>query len=273
MYKISVVTVTYNCKDVVEDTIRSVISQNYDRIEYIIVDGGSKDGTIDVIRKYDRLVSKWLSEPDRGIFDAMNKSLEYVKGDYVLFLNAGDRFVNEHVVSDVFTSYTGEADLIYGDVYVENELGMLFRKADAIYSHPFTDRDLVFRSQGFSHQSLFTKTTILKSIKFDLRFPLGADYYTTYLIHKNGNHQMYYVSFPISVFDDKTPGASHGRKHIPAILKERLIMFDYRMTIKDKLMLWLKQFLQSVRWNLIRIFPTASTKYRLQKRNYIHSKS
>lgn len=269
MYKISIVTVTYNCKNVVEKTIRSIISQDYDKIEYVVVDGASTDGTIEIIKRYSSKISCWISEPDKGIFDAMNKSLEYVKGDYVLFLNAGDYFVNEHIVSNVFANYIGEADLIYGDVYVENELGLLLRKADAIYSHPFTVRDLVFRSQGFSHQSLFTKTSILKEIKFDLRFPLGADYHTTYLIYKSGNHQLHYVGFPISVFDDKTPGASHGRQHIPAILEERLVMFDYKMTIVDKLVLWVSRSLQSFRWYLMRTFPTLATKYRNKNRNYI----
>ena len=127
----------------------------------------------------------------------------------------------------------------------------------------------MFRSQGFSHQGLFTKTSMLKKIKFDLRFPLGADYYTTYLIYKKGNHQMYYVDFPISVFDDQTPGASHGRKHIPAVLEERLVMFDYKITIRDRLMLWAKQSLQNFKWNLMRTFPTLSAKYRNQNRNYI----
>lgn len=270
MYKISVVTVTYNCKDVVENTICSVVSQDYENKEYIIVDGKSNDGTVDVIRKYESLVSKWICEPDKGIFDAMNKALEFVTGDYVLFMNAGDKFVNEHIISDVFINYTSNADLIYGDVYVENELGLLFRKADAVYLYPFTDRDLVFRSQGFSHQSLFTKTSILKYIRFDLRFPLGADYYTTYLIYKNGNHQMYYVGFPISIFDDKMSGASHSRKHIPAILEERLVMFNYKMTMRDKLLLWLRQGLQNFKWYLTRTFPSIATKYRNQTRNYIH---
>lgn len=272
MFKVSIVTVTYNCKDVVERTLQSVISQKYDNIEYIVIDGASTDGTQKVINNYKDYIAYYISEPDNGIFDAMNKSLKYVTGDYVLFMNAGDRFANEYVISKVFEKYRGNDDLIYGDVFVENEMGYLLRKADAIYNHKFTARDLVFCSQGFSHQSLFTKTSMLKSVKFDLRFPLGADYNTTYLIFINGNHSLHYVGFPVSVFDDKNSGTSHARKHIPAILEERLKMFNYQMTSLDKLLLFYNRSIQSFKWYLTCRFPNLSSVYRKKVRNYLDYK-
>ena len=223
--KISIVTVTYNCENVVEETIKSVIEQTYEDVEYIIVDGNSNDATVDIIKRYDRNITKWISEPDKGIFDAMNKALEYVTGDYVIFVNAGDRFVNNHVLNDVFEGESFDADLVCGDVYIQNELGYLLRKANPIYKYNPSSDELVFKSQGICHQSLFTKVSILKNVKFDLRFPLGADYDTTAKVFYIGNHKLINVGFPIAVFDDRTGGASHNR--IIDVLKERSLMFNY----------------------------------------------
>ena len=84
-------------------------------MEYIIIDGASQDGTLNIVYKYQNYITKILSEPDKGIFDAMNKSLNYVTGKYILFMNAGDTFANEHIVSDIFKDYNGDDDLLYGD--------------------------------------------------------------------------------------------------------------------------------------------------------------
>lgn len=96
---ISVITVVFNAKDQIEKTIQSVIDQNYDAVEYIIIDGGSTDGTVDIIKKYRNQISYWVSEADNGIYDAMNKGIEQAKGKGLLFLNAGDYFVG-NILSD-----------------------------------------------------------------------------------------------------------------------------------------------------------------------------
>ena len=91
--KVTVVTVCYNAVKEIEKTIQSVIGQTYDNVEYIIVDGGSTDGTLDIIRKYSSRITRWVSEPDKGIFDAMNKSARMATGEYINFMNAGDLFL------------------------------------------------------------------------------------------------------------------------------------------------------------------------------------
>src|SRR5690554_4553164 len=88
--KISIITVVFNGEKVLEKTMKSVFSQNYDNIEYVIIDGGSSDGTLKLIEKHKDRITYWSSEPDRGIYDAMNKGLKNSSGDYVWFLNAGD---------------------------------------------------------------------------------------------------------------------------------------------------------------------------------------
>lgn len=98
---VSIVTVVFNGAVTLEDTIRSVLQQTYDNIEYIIIDGGSSDGTLDIIRKYEAQVDYWVSEPDAGIYDAMNKGIAHATGDYVGTLNADDFFADSHVVQKI----------------------------------------------------------------------------------------------------------------------------------------------------------------------------
>lgn len=117
--KLSVVTVVYNGVQQIEKTIKSVISQDYHNIEYIIIDGGSSDGTIDIIKKYNNEVAVWISEPDRGVYDAMNKAISLATGVWINFMNAGDCFCDNKVISKLF-SHEGiqEYSFLYSDFYV-----------------------------------------------------------------------------------------------------------------------------------------------------------
>lgn len=115
---VTVITVSYNCKEMIEKTILSVLSQTYPKIEYIIIDGGSTDGTLDIIRKYESRIDKWISEADNGIYDAMNKGISIASGKWLNFMNAGDVFYNNTVVADIFSlSISPEIAVLYSDVY------------------------------------------------------------------------------------------------------------------------------------------------------------
>lgn len=264
--KISVVTVVYNRKKELEETVLSIIEQNYP-IEYIVIDGGSTDGTLDVLQKYNDSITCWISEPDNGIFDAINKSLDYVSGDYVNFMNAGDCFVNNHVISDIFSGKIYEDDIIYGDCYIRNELGYLFARAKAIYERNPTKNDLVYKGQGICHQSIFTKRIMLKKIRFNLLYPLGADYDTTSKVFYLGNHKIRYVGFPISIFDDRNGGASHN--NIIRVYKERLLMFNCKKDCRyyffiNKLLI--ENFVKSI---ILFLFP--SFVYKMREKKYIQN--
>lgn len=119
--KISVITVVYNGQDFLEGTIQSVIQQTYNNIEYLVIDGKSKDKTVDIIKNYKNHISNWISEPDKGLYDAMNKGLKMATGDFVLFMNAGDRFSNKNVLTTVFSKYDKDTDILYGEVMMVNE--------------------------------------------------------------------------------------------------------------------------------------------------------
>ena len=113
---ITIVTVTYNAVDCIESTIVSIVNQTYNDVEYIIVDGGSTDGTLDIVEKYRNRVSKVISESDSGIYDAMNKGLAMASGEWICFINAGDLLYDEHVLANVFAGkkYNENVALICG---------------------------------------------------------------------------------------------------------------------------------------------------------------
>ena len=120
--KISIVTVCYNAVAVIEKTIQSVLSQTYRNIEYIVIDGASTDGTIDVLKKYQTKISCFISEPDEGIYDAMNKGLKIATGEWICFMNAGDFFYDTEVLNSM-----------HFDEYSSNLYGCLYGDFKAIY--------------------------------------------------------------------------------------------------------------------------------------------
>jgi glycosyltransferase involved in cell wall biosynthesis len=119
---ITIVTVVFNGEEFLEQTINSIISQSYNNIEFIVIDGGSTDGTLDIIKKYENSIDYWLSEKDCGIYDAMNKGIDLARGDWINFLNAADEFYDDEVLNKVvLKANSGSYGLVYGDMYVINE--------------------------------------------------------------------------------------------------------------------------------------------------------
>ena len=121
---INVVTVAYNAEDGIEGTIRSVVSQTYSHINFVVVDGGSSDSTIEICNRYRKQIHCFISEPDNGIYDAMNKGLNNSKDGWVIFLNAGDTFHSSSVLSDVFSGTEYETDdiLLFGKWFKEGRI-------------------------------------------------------------------------------------------------------------------------------------------------------
>lgn len=119
--KISIITVVYNGKDLIEGTINSVLNQTYQNIEYTIIDGGSKDGTLEIIKKYESKISKWKSEPDNGLYDAMNKGLKIATGEFVWFMNAGDWIFEKDTIEKMVRQCEKETDVLFGEVMLVND--------------------------------------------------------------------------------------------------------------------------------------------------------
>ena len=119
---VSIITVVFNARGLLEGTMQSVFGQSWPHIEYIVVDGGSTDGTTELIRSQGERISKWVSEPDKGLYDAMNKGLRMATGDFVWFLNAGDRLFGPDVVEKIMAQCGPDTDILYGEVMlVDNE--------------------------------------------------------------------------------------------------------------------------------------------------------
>jgi glycosyltransferase involved in cell wall biosynthesis len=168
---LTVITVVYNNVQDVERTLLSVLSQTYKAIEYIIIDGASTDGTLEMIKKYEDRISKLISEKDKGIYDAMNKGLALATGDYVIFMNSGDEFYSADTVEAVFAT-APDADIYYGETEMINSkgesLGQRRHKAPA----NFTWRSFKY-GMSVSHQAIYIKRSLLQP--YSNQYQLSAD--------------------------------------------------------------------------------------------------
>jgi len=174
--KVSIITVCFNSAATIADTIKSVLNQSYGNIQYIIVDGGSADDTLATVAKYQNQIDKIISEPDGGIYDAMNKGLNLAEADIVGFLNSGDFYTDEKVISRVVEAMrVNNADCCYGDLeYVaeHNPAGIVRRWK----SEPYQD-GLFENGWHPPHPTFFAKKTVFdKYGGFDLSYDIGADY-------------------------------------------------------------------------------------------------
>ena len=171
--KISIITVVYNAVATIEQTILSVVKQDYSNIEYIIVDGGSTDGTLDIVKKYEEKIALWLSEPDYGIYDAMNKGLTYATGDYIYYLGADDCLLAPNSISQVvsFLQDNPEVDVLCASVMMVDTV----YRIEKVYSSNFSEAD-VLSGYNTPHQGMFVRREILQKYRFDTSYHIAADY-------------------------------------------------------------------------------------------------
>lgn len=175
--KFSIITVTYNAGKVLEDTIQSVVFQTYRNVEYIIVDGGSTDNTLDVVHKYQERISKVISEPDKGLYDAMNKGIRMATGDYLCFLNAGDELHENETLQKIVYTLKGKElpDVIYGETAIVDEEGHFLHMRrlstpEHLHWKSFKEGMLV------CHQAFFARRELALANPYDLRYRFSADF-------------------------------------------------------------------------------------------------
>ena len=167
--KISVVTVNRNMRDGLQTTIESVVGQTYPCIEFLIIDGASVDGSVELIQGFASHIAYWTSEPDVGIYDAMNKGVRAATGEWLIFMNSGDLFHDKDVVADVFAKFHSDADLVYG-----HSVCRYLREGVERFVPAQSPKVLPLR-MNCSHQSLFTRRSLLLAQPFSLRL-IAADY-------------------------------------------------------------------------------------------------
>lgn len=160
--KITVITVAFNACKALMNTMQSIDNQDYPNLEYIVVDGNSADNTVENLRAYKGKLDRWVSESDKGIYDAMNKGVAMATGDYCIFMNAGDCFANGTVVSDAVKQFN-DSDVIYGDIIKNNKIktSLSPRNCHKMY---------------YCHQAVFTRTACLKEFPFDSSHRFSADF-------------------------------------------------------------------------------------------------
>ena len=169
-HTLSIITVTYNSEKFLEQTIRSVIDQTYTNIEFIIIDGASSDGTLDIIRKYQSKIAFWQSEPDSGIADAMNKGLKYASGEFVLFLNSDDYLVDDSAIDSIMPQVKGPYDIFVFRIYfLINGVKKLAEKLK--YNWRINFKSSVYHQATLCRRSLFERIG-----QFDTSFSIAMDY-------------------------------------------------------------------------------------------------
>lgn len=235
---ISIVTVVYNGEKYLEETIKSVITQTYDNVEYIIIDGGSTDGTLDIIRKYDTKIDYWISEKDKGIYDAMNKGIDYISGEWINFMNAGDVFYESSTIKEIFSNelYT-DMDFIYGDLEINYGKFKRFEKAKQLEN--------IWKGMVFSHQSCFISSKFHKSNKYSLNYNIGGDFEFFYNAFKK-DKKFQYIHQIISTMDVEGLSDSNRFKSINQhhrIVNKHNFSIQYNMYYS---FLYVDQFLRKI---------------------------
>lgn len=187
---ITVITVCWNEADNIENTILSVLNQDYPNIEYIVIDGGSKDGTLEIIKKYSDRITYWVSEPDKGLYDAMNKGIIHSNGMWINILNSGDIFCSNNVLSEIFLeNEINDIDVIYGNSYSIDNNGIIRHnkastKVEDLRKYPI-----------YRHGASFVLAKIHKHNLFDLSkktiLSYSLDYYMIYQLFKQGKKFLY----------------------------------------------------------------------------------
>ena len=245
--KLSIITVNYNDVKGLERTITSVISQTYHNFEFIVIDGGSTDGSIDVIKKYERNIDYWVSEPDGGIYQGMNKGLRQAKGEYVNFMNSGDSFHAPNVLERIFSLDT-DADIITG-----THLGT---------PHPNVGKDGItlytLCTGAVDHQASFIKRDVALRHPYDEKYKIVSDwkFFIEALVIDNCS---FFYTETIVVDVDMT-GISNtaidlNRREREAVLKElfpKRILTDYHL-------------LMSIHPDLLKISPSITKSQSIRK--------
>lgn len=163
---ITVVTVVYNAAKTIRATIDSILTQNYPNLEFIVIDGGSTDGTLEIIYNYRSHISKLISGPDKGIYDAMNKALSLASGEWIVFMNAGDRFFDQHALTHISSLLRGDSCVVLGACAIQSGHTTTF----------FRPRPLGIGKMPACHQSILVRTSIAQRILFDIKYRVAADY-------------------------------------------------------------------------------------------------
>jgi glycosyltransferase involved in cell wall biosynthesis len=225
--RFSIITINYNDKLGLQKTIESVINQTYTGIEFIVVDGGSSDGSKAVIEENSKNITQWVSEKDKGIYHAMNKGIKMATGDYLLFLNSGDSLIDHEVVATASNEMKDNKDLYYGDIY--------FKRKDQTTKETFPETLTFdfFYYNNLSHQATFIKRTLFDDLfLYNESYKIAADW--EFFIYAICKANVSYRHLPIYITLYDGTGISSNEKNKEIITKEREMTINkYFPAFKD----------------------------------------
>ncbi|WP_164970297.1 glycosyltransferase family 2 protein [Halarcobacter ebronensis] len=238
--KISIVTIVLNDKQNIENTILSVLSQDV-QFEYLVIDGGSTDGTLDIIEKYRDKIDIFLSEKDAGIYNAMNKAIDLANGEWICFMNSGDMFYNSDVLKTILPNLDDNVDIVYGDQEVRYASKRKILKANISIQD-------IWKGMIFSHQSCFVKKDILKEFRFNESNRITADYELFYSLFK-ANKTFSYI--PMIVASVSAGGLSDIRRIESIVSRWKIVdkniivnIYYLKLIIMESLKPYIKKILR-----------------------------
>ena len=233
---VTIITVVYNDVLHIEQTMLSVLNQSYPNIEYIVIDGGSTDGTVDVIKKYADRLAYWVSEPDGGIYPAMNKGVEHAKGEWVNFMNSGDAFADNDVLLDIFGGDSEYSRSIgegwRGSLIGGNTINFYADGHEEI--HHAESASVIPTHLPFSHQASFVKREVCH---FDTDYHYAADYaWFYYIYHKYGAESIRVIDRAIARYRQEDSTTMVNAKKVKG---EYLAIQSYHLTWR-----WVKEYIK-----------------------------
>lgn len=236
---VSIITVVLNNAEGLSNTIQSVRKQTYENIELIIIDGGSVDNTLDVIKKNEESIAYWISEKDSGIFDAMNKGQHRASGDYVLFLNSGDVFYNNAVLEDIFSNLDNDKQsIIIGKISCE------YNKSQMWVVTPRKDMALFYSPP---HQAMFIPRSIYSQYNYNRYLKMLGDRDYWLRLAKDGLYHVVTVDRIVAKYD--LSGVSSDPRNYDVRIKEMMalsLIYYKKYNIKGILLELIKYFLKNV---------------------------
>lgn len=193
--KVSVVTINYNEAHWLDATIQSVLNQTYPNVEYIIIDGGSADDSVNIIKKYEGRISYWVSEPDNGIYHAMNKGILCAKGDYLSFMNSGDVFHSTKAIEELVNNLDGN-DFIFGNIILKE------KNRNRLLTYPAKLDFRFFLERAIPHQSSLIRRSLFSAYGlYSEHWKISSDWEFFLLCICKHNCSYKYLDFTVCVYD------------------------------------------------------------------------
>lgn len=247
--KYSIITINYNNREGLRRTIESVVNQSYKDFEYIVIDGGSDDGSREVLKKYADRISYWVSEPDKGIYNAMNKGIKVANGDYLIFMNSGDSFYDQDVLKNVLPYLT--ADIVHGRLFYDSG------RERSVYLHGDPDMQH-FLDNTLNHQSSFISRKLFADTLYDEHYKIVSDW--KFFMEKLVLQNCSLVSIPVKVGFFEEGGLSESDHTLDARERQEVLeqLFPPRMV---------KSFerFKGKESPMLDLIPQFNKTYRLQK--------